>query len=141
MKEHGLVIETDGTTARVVFSKNANCAKCNACSIGRGKDMIAEADNSIKARKGDHVIVEINERQDLKASLFAFGLPIAALVLGVLVFSSLAQHIGFGDSSDVIGGIAGIVFLLLAFVGAHRYDRYLRTGNHHRSKIILTLRT
>lgn len=141
MKEHGLVIETDETTARVVFSKNANCARCNACSMGEGKNMIAEVDNSIKAEKGDHVTVEVNDRQALKASLFAFGLPIVALVLGVIVFSSLAQHIGLGDSSGTVGGIAGIVFLLLAFVGAHRYDGYLRAGNRHRSKIIQTLKT
>lgn len=65
MKEHGPVIKTDGTTAHVIFSKTANCARCNACSIGKDKDMVVEVDNSIKARKGDHVIVEVNEGQAL----------------------------------------------------------------------------
>ena len=140
MTENGLVIRTDGRTACVVFSRNANCTRCNACAIGRGKNMIAEVNNPIKAKKGDQVIVEINERQALKAALFAFGLPIAALVLGVLVFSSLAQRMGFGDSSGIIGGVAGGVFLLLAFVGAYRYDRHLRAQNRHRLKIVQAIR-
>ena len=140
MKEHGLVIEADGQTACVVLSKSANCANCNACCIGKDKNVITAVDNSIKAGKGDRVIVEVSDTQAMKSALLVFGLPIAALVLGVLVFNSLVQNFGLGSLSGVVAGTAGGIFLLLAFVGIHRYDRYLRAENRHNLRIVQILK-
>jgi len=140
MTEHGLVIDTDGGIARVSVDRSADCAKCNACCIGKDRNMIAEVDNSVNARKGDHVIVEVNDKQSMKAVLLTLGLPLLVLVIGAIVFSSLAQSMGFGDSGEIIGGISGFLLMVLAFIGIRRYDRHIGKRQSSSMKIVKVVR-
>lgn len=136
MTEHGLVIDTDNGIARVSVDRSADCAKCNACCIGKDRSMIAEVDNTVDAKKGDHVIVEVSDRQAMKAVLLTLGLPLLMLVVGAIVFSSLAQSMGFGDSGEIIGGLAGLILMVLAFIGIRRYDRRIGKRQSSNMKIV-----
>lgn len=136
MTEHGLVIDTDDGTARVSLDRSADCAKCNTCCIGKDRNMIAEVDNTVDAKKGDHVVVEVSDRQAMKAMLLTLGLPLLVLVVGAVVFSSLAQSMGFGDSGEIIGGLAGLVLMVLAFIGVRRYDQRIGKQRNSNMKIV-----
>ncbi len=140
MTEHGLVIDTDDDIARVSLDRSADCAKCNACCIGKNRNMIAEVDNTADAKKGDHVIVEVSDRQAMKAVLLTLGLPLLVLVTGAIVFSSLAQSMGFGDSGEIIGGIMGLLLMVLTFIGIRRYDQYLAKRRSSSMKIVKIVR-
>jgi sigma-E factor negative regulatory protein RseC len=141
MTEHGLVIDTDDGIARVSLDRSADCAKCNACCIGKDRNMFAEVDNTVDAKKGDHVIVEVSDRQAVKAVLLTLGLPLLVLVAGAIVFSSLAQGMGFGDSGEIIGGLAGFVLMVLVFIGIRRYDQRIRKRRSSNMKIVKIIRT
>lgn len=141
MTEHGLVIDTDDGIARVSVDRSSDCAKCNACCIGKDRNMIAEVDNAVDAKKGDHVVVEVSDRQAVKAVLLTLGLPLLMLVIGAIVFSSLAQSMGFGDSGEIIGGIMGLLLMVLAFIGIRRYDQYLAKRGSSNMKIVKVVKT
>ena len=136
MTEHGLVIDIDSGIARISLDRSADCARCNACCIGKDRSMIAEVNNSVRAKKGDHVIVEVSDRQAVKAILLALGLPVLVLVVGAIVFSSLAQSMGFGDSGEIIGGMSGFLLMALTFIGIHRYDQRIGKRQNSSMKIV-----
>ena len=141
MTEHGLVIDTDSGIAKVSLDRSANCEECSACCIGKDRSMIAEVGNSVNARKGDRVIVEINDSQSVKAVLIALGLPLLVLIVGAIVFSNLAQNMGFGNSGEIIGGIAGFLLMALSFVVIRRYDRRIEKRQNGNMKIVDIVRS
>ena len=136
MTEHGLVIDTDKQIARVKVEKSGDCGGCNACGIGKDRTMIAEVDNSIKAQKGDSVLIEVSEKQAIKASLLVFGLPLAALLIGVFGISKIVQSMWFASSSDAIDGIIGFIFFALAAVGVYFYSGHLQKSGRYNLKIV-----
>ena len=97
MTECGLVIDTNEQIAHVKVEKSKNCDGCSACGVGRGRTMIAEVDNPINAKKGDSVLIEVSDKQAIKAGLLIFGLPLAALFIGVFGISKIAQIMGFAN--------------------------------------------
>ncbi len=141
MTERGLVIDTDKRIAQVVVEKSENCEGCNACGIGKGRTMIAEVENSLNAKKGDSVLVEVSDRQAIKAALLVFGLPLAALFIGVFGISSIAQSIGFASSNNTIGGIGGFVLLVLACIGVYFYSGHLKKSGRYSLRIVKILKT
>jgi len=141
MTEHGLVIDTYEQIAHVKVEKSKNCEGCNACSVGQGRTMVAEVDNPINAKKGDSVLIEVSDKQAIKAGLLVFGLPLAALFFGVFGVSKIAERIGFTNSSGVIGGIIGFVLFALVSVGVYFYSGHSKKNGHHSLKIIKILKT
>jgi sigma-E factor negative regulatory protein RseC len=139
MTERGLVIDTDEQIARVVVEKSADCGSCNACSMGKGRTMIAEVENPINAQEGDSVLVEVSDKQILKAGVLVFMLPLAGLLSGVFGISRIAQSMGFASSSGIIGGIGGFALLLLAAVGVYFYSGHLSKTGRRSLKIIKIL--
>jgi sigma-E factor negative regulatory protein RseC len=102
--------------------------------------MMAEVDNTVYAKKGDHVIVEVNDKQAMKAVLLTLGLPLLVLVVGAIAFSSLAQSMGFGDSGEIIGGISGFLLMALTFIGIRRYDQHIGKRQSSSMKIVKTVK-
>jgi sigma-E factor negative regulatory protein RseC len=139
MTERGLVIDTNEQIARVAVEKSADCGNCNACSMGKVRNMIAEVENPINAQEGDAVLVEVSDRQVIKAGILVFMLPLAGLLLGVFGISRIAQSLGFASSSGVIGGIGGFLLLILAAVGVYVYSGHLSKTGRRSLKIIKIL--
>jgi sigma-E factor negative regulatory protein RseC len=104
--------------------------------MGKDRSMIAEVDNSVNARKGDRVIVEINDSESMKAVLIALGLPLLVLIVGTIAFSNFAQNMGFGNSGEIIGGIGGFLLMALTFVAIRRYDRRIEKRQSSNMKIV-----
>ena len=65
-------------------------------------------DNTLGAKKGDEVYIDMHANTVLKASAIVYGIPIIGLILGVVVGSR------FGEIYAAIGGVAsGLSFLIL----------------------------
>jgi len=137
--ERGLVIDTNESIAQVLVTKNANCKNCNACSIGKGRAMVTEADNSINAKKDDSVLVEVSDRQAIKAWLLVFGLPLIALFIGVFGIGRIVQSLGFASSSDAIGGIVGFILFVLVSFSVYFYSGHLKKNGRYSLKIVKIL--
>ncbi|MBR5949787.1 MAG: SoxR reducing system RseC family protein [Clostridia bacterium] len=105
----GTVHEVNGEKATVVFKRSKACGDCHACtSFGDGNSVI-ELDNTLGAKVGDRVRIELHSGAVFKASLILYGIPLIALLLGVFIGSRIgdlaAALIGIGASAAALIGI------------------------------------
>ena len=109
MDEQGIVSRLDGDRATVVFARKAMCKDCGACLKAGPDEMMVEVENTLGAKVGDTVAVELRQKVFLQATLIMYGLPLLALMVGML----LCRVFGAGDMATVLVGIgcAAAVFL------------------------------
>lgn len=126
MSEAGVVIQAHGKVATVRVSGAKACAHCKAGCVERNGAMIASADNLVGAEAGDKVRLELNSKVVLSASIVAFGLPLLALLVGVIFGGIIADRIGYQAHRQVLSGGGGIILFLLTFIPVKMYDRHLK---------------
>lgn len=98
MKEAGLVLETTGDEAKVLFNRTSACGKCKACGMAAGQNQITvTAVNKLNAKEGDRVEVQFASRNALTTSaiayLFPLGMLIVGLALGFLIPAPMDQQV------------------------------------------------
>jgi len=85
--------------------------------------MLLEAENSVSARIGDEVMVEIPERDPLIAALLLFGIPLLGLLIGggsgYLLFLSCSAD------PDAGAGLIGLITMAGVFIMLRRRERRL----------------
>jgi sigma-E factor negative regulatory protein RseC len=121
--EEGMVIETQGQVATIRVNKASSCAHCKAGCMEQGGFMITKGENSIGAKVGDTVLLNINSRMALNSSLIVFGLPLIALLLGVFIAHAIAVGIGYEDHSQLISISGGAILFILSFIPIKMYDK------------------
>ena len=90
MQEVAKVISVDGQTAKVSVDKKDECSKCGMCIFPKNaKALEFEVNNSIGAKQGDTVLMEIQESGKLTALILVFLVPI----LLILVSFVLAEYV------------------------------------------------
>lgn len=137
MEEEGRVINLKGDLATVEIERKSDCGTCRACTLGAGNTMIAEAENPLGAKIGQRVRVEISSREILKGAFLIYILPPLALILGMMLGITITNRSGFfKESSQTVGLVLGLVFLVLSFVLIWRHSKRAKDRNAYRSKII-----
>ena len=109
MCQTGKVIAVSGQTAVVRFVRGDACGRCNACFHLGAKEAEIEIRNTIGARVGDEVSIELKGGSMLKASVIMYGAPLAGLLAGVLIGAQ------WGDLYAAAGGLllcGGVFFIL-----------------------------
>jgi positive regulator of sigma E activity len=114
MKEEARVLElTDGGMAKLEVVRSDACKTCNACFEGGSGKRLIFAENSLGAKEGDRVTIEISSAVIAKLSFLIYLLPITGLLLGV----ALVAQITVSEIMRALGGIAGFtVFSSAVFV-------------------------
>ena len=109
IRQKGIVVEANGKRVTVRFKKTDACGHCNACFRFGSNEADIEMDNTLGAKKGDEVYIDMHANTVLKASAIVYGIPIIGLILGVVIGSR------FGEIYAAIGGVAlsGLSFLIL----------------------------
>ena len=121
----GIVVEIEGSMARVRATRHGDCKNCGACP---GDDaMQVEARNPIGAKTGQRVAFVIPEVNMLQAAFTVYMLPLVAIALGAVAGWYIAQQIGTGALTvyEVIGGAVGFC---LSLVYIKLYDKHARTS-------------
>ena len=106
MIRSGKVVQTQGDTLKVCFSRLEACDSCNMCG---SRD---EATVSIKgqAQVGDRVEVEMPDAQVLKVSLLTYVIPLIGLLLGLWLGTMFFSG---NDFAVLIAALAGLVAALI----------------------------
>lgn len=105
----GRVISLSGNKAVVRFGRSDACGHCNACFHLGSPEADIEIENTLGAKEGDVVTIELKGSSMVKASLIMYGAPLVGLLVGVLVGAQ------WGDLYAAVGGIllcAGVYFIL-----------------------------
>ena len=87
----GTVVALCGDRAVIRFSRSPMCRHCGACFAAGETEMETSVENTLRAEVGERVAVELPPRRLLKASVLAYALPLAALLLGLLLGSSWGE--------------------------------------------------
>ena len=103
----GTVTELNGNKAKVVFTRSKACGDCHAC-VSFGSDQAeTELANMLGAKVGDRVSIELHSGSVFTASLIMYGIPLVALLAGVLIGSFI---------SDLFTAVFGIGAAVIAFL-------------------------
>lgn len=114
MKEEGRIIEiTDGGMAKLEVLRSDACKTCNLCFEGSRGERLIFAENSLGAKKGDRVTIELNSSVITKLSFLIYLIPIIGLLSGVTVVAQITTS----EIMRALGGIAGFtVFSSAVFI-------------------------
>ena len=108
----GLVTSVKDGTAQIHFLRGSACAHCGACLTVGDSEMEISLPNTIGAKEGDRVMVDLSPKRVVQASLLAYAVPLVLLIAGVLVGSRIADWAGL-----VLGVAAcGLGYLILRIV-------------------------
>ncbi len=126
LEEEGVVLAVHGDMAEVVTRKKSACGSCAAKS-GCGTSLVESlfpsrtrsfrARNEVRAKKGDKVVIGLDESALQTASLLIYLVPLLGLIGGAIVGTWLgtAPDGGRAELFSILGGIGGF-FLFLAAV-------------------------
>lgn len=108
----GLVTSVKDGTAQIHFLRGSACAHCGACLTVGESEMEISLPNTLGAKEGDRVMVDLSPKRVVQASLLAYAVPLVLLIAGVLVGSRIADWAGL-----VLGVAAcGLGYLILRIV-------------------------
>ena len=102
VKHSGIIVSTEGTTARVRIKQSSACGSCQVsrhCSVAEAKEKIIEAHHShAKLTPGDEVIVSTSAHTAWCAVAIGFVVPLILL----LVILVCAKWQGFSDEASAL---------------------------------------
>ena len=108
MTRPGEVTEVKNGMMRVTFCRPEACEACGACEGGKHETSIWVRGN---AQVGDIAVVDMPDRTVLKASLTAYGLPLAGLLAGLIIGMAVMP------GNETAGAVGAIVGLAASFAG------------------------
>lgn len=125
MQNIGRVVRIDGDVAFVEGERRNACGSCagqGACGTLGGwfkRRVLVQALNEVGAKVGDEVVIELGERELLKAAWRLYGLPAVLFALAAVATS----HLVLSRSSvfnDVLSFLAACATMGLYFFRLHK---------------------
>lgn len=122
MREEGTVIKTNSLTALVEI----NCKGCESCGVkvfcgGRDKNVV-KAENELKAKLGDKVIIEIPRKSFYISLSLIFVIPIIIMSVSFLILKPI--------TGDLLAGFISLCLLVTWFIVLKIFDK------KHRERVI-----
>ena len=108
----GIVTAVVDGTARIHFLRSSACAHCGACLTIGETEMEISLPNTLGAKEGDRVAVDLSPKRVVQASLLAYAVPLILLIGGVLLGSRYADWVGLAMGV----GACGVGYLILRIV-------------------------
>ena len=102
--------------------------------------MVTEALNLAGARAGDTVRLEFDQKAALNASLAVFGIPLLALLLGVILGNVIANQAGYQNHNQLLSVGVGAILFSLSFIPLRAYDRHVKKKGSHGVMIVEILK-
>lgn len=121
-QQEGIVLEVHGLMAKVKTSRHNDCENCGACPGNSA--LVLEARNTLDAKPGDRVLVEVQEVNMLKAAFIVYMLPLLAILIGAVIGNVLAEKMGF--SVILFQAAGGFMLFVLSVLYIKLFDSSAR---------------
>jgi len=125
IEETARVLETRPGRALVATVRSSACEGCaarGACThLGGGREARVWVDDPLGVSPGDRVVVAVPEAAVLRASLWVYLVPVAALVVGAVAGNRIGPALGL--SPDGGAALLGLGAMVLALVGSRWVSR------------------
>ncbi len=139
--EEGIVFKMGASgngTAWVKTTRSSACASCSsrdAChGDGESKEMEVEAINSVNARVGDRIVLNVKTAYLLKVTFLLYVFPILAMIAGAILGQRIAMDKGMDPSG--LSALLGFAFFGFAFVIIRAAGRRLSKDTNYKPEII-----
>ena len=126
-EQEAIVLDVIGQTARVRASRHNDCEHCGACPGNSA--LVFDAINTVGARPGQRVAVQVQEVNMLKAAFIVYMLPLVSAAGGAVLGGLLADKLIVTPLWLQLGGGA------LAFCIAILYIRYFERSARSDAKM------
>ncbi|GAK58648.1 positive regulator of sigma(E), RseC/MucC [Candidatus Vecturithrix granuli] len=134
ISEIGRVTKLNNGKACVEIEKRSACADCHAgcvCDLGKSV-MLIDASDPIGVHENDTVQLSIPTESALRASFVVYGIPLIALISGVLGGEYLGKILGISTVLEILGGFT---FLGISLVFIKLYDNVFRQNRKNQPVI------
>lgn len=117
MNQKGHVVEiVDEKTVKIKMQKHSACASCGKCASSTDKkDIIVEADNSIGAKVGDYVEVNMDSINVIKAASIAYVIPLIALLGGTIISYTIFNSMSLNFNIEILSGSIGLGLTVITY--------------------------
>ena len=133
MEQQGYIVGIiDEKTAKLKMQRHSACASCGKCTTtSEKKDIVVEVDNSIGAKLGDRVAVNMESMNVLKAVGIAYIFPLISLLIGTIGTYYVLQFIENTKNIEVISSTVGIIIMVISFFILRKNDSKLRESRQY----------
>ena len=112
MKREATVVKVKGVLMAEITRSEA-CGECHACEFGRTEKMYYNLPDG-NYKEGDRVTLEVSDRTLSRATLVAYGIPLAALIVGLILGFALFEAEWAQALTAVVCLAAGCAYLALS---------------------------
>lgn len=118
MREIATVIKAERGRATIKVERKTACGDCaNKCMIGRDNLSVeTTVKNTVDAKVGDKVIVEMSFQDLLSASKIVYLIPLTAFILGALLGFYVIKD-SWGIDKDLMGFLMAVLFTAICYIG------------------------
>lgn len=133
MEQQGYIVGiVDDKTAKMKMQRHSACASCGKCATtSEKKDILVEVDNSVGAKVGDRVVVNMESVNVLKAAAIVYLLPLVGLLVGTIVTYYILQSLGNISNIETLSGVVGLVLMLVSFFILKKNDSKFRDSREY----------
>ena len=133
MEQQGYIIEVvDRKTAKLKMQRHSACASCGKCATtSEKKDIIVEVDNTLGAKVGDKVKVNMETVNVLKAAAIVYIVPLVALLVGTIGTYFILDLLKISIYVETISGAFGLVSMLISFLILKKNDNKFRDSREY----------
>jgi len=120
MRETGFVKSTEGEFCTCITRRKSacgeNCASCKAACSSREHTFTAK--NTVGAKAGDEVVIEMPTKDVLKSAFLVYILPLLAFLFGFIYFFET----GKSELTSALWGLVlgGAMWILVSFYGKYK---------------------
>jgi sigma-E factor negative regulatory protein RseC len=133
--ETGRVAKIEAGKTFVEIEKGTDCVKCHAgcvCDFGK-KVVLVEAEDPVGVQKNQMVQLSVSEDSSLRAAVVVYGIPLLAIIIGVLVGEYLGEKFGSATLFEILGVFGGLGLSLLVI---KQYNKKFKQ-NRHKQPVIM----
>lgn len=134
MEQIGVVIKEDKDFIEILATRESACGSdCSTCpaKCSESKPFNIKTVNTINAKVGDRVSIEMNSKAVLSYMLLIYGLPLVFFFVGILAFATLFKNLNF-EHIELYSLISGLIIMSLAYIIIKRVDnKYKHTVNNN----------
>lgn len=133
MNQHGYVVEiVDSITAKIKMQQHSACASCGKCASSTDKkDIVVEVDNTIGAKVGDYVELNMDSINVIKAASIVYIIPLVALLGGTVISYSILTLINISVNKEILSAVIGLLLTGLAYLFIKKKDSKLRESRQY----------
>jgi len=127
MEQFGRVVGVEEGLVKVQVARPSECSgDCKSCGGCPTEFITIEAANTAGAAVGQFVQIDSDVAYFNRAVLWLYGVPLAALIIGILAGTFAHEALGFDGYKELIQIASGFIFMAISFLFVRRADKKMK---------------